>query len=193
MSSNSDNMMLAASDNTMYGAIPLVKTQKSTSRAVKAAVLAAVLCGLAATAYIQPALVNNLKLFASPLEDPVEHCELDEACDTCGKALFEKYGGDTYDVCASIDEDCSGECSSGELECVTDTLCGSDDDDDGEDPVAHCDLPEACDTCGKNIFESSGGDFEVVCSTIDATCSADCTSEELECVTETFGCASDDP
>ena len=126
--------MSSPMDQTTYGAIPLVKAEKSMSRVVKAAVAATALLGVVATAYIQPSLMNNLMFEDS--NDPLAHCELDDACDTCGKTLFEETGGDLEAVCVDLDTKCNGDCSEGNLECVKDTLCSNTDDksdDKGDD------------------------------------------------------------
>ena len=66
------------------------------------------------------------------------------------------------------------------------------DDKSDDDPVAHCELDDSCDTCGKTLFEETGGDMEAVCAVLDMKCRRDCSAGSLECVKDTLCSNTDD-
>ena len=109
-------------------------------------------------------------------DDHLAHCEADDACKGCAMGLFESTDSETF--CSTLDATCS-DCSAENTECIKAGLCESGDDDD-DDPLAQCGFTDACESCGKGLFESV--EIETFCSTFETTCSSECASSTIGCV-----------
>jgi hypothetical protein len=109
-------------------------------------------------------------------DDHLAHCEVDDACKGCAMGLFESTDPETF--CSTLDATCS-DCSAENTECIKAGLCESGDDDD-DDPLAQCGFTDACESCGKGLFESV--EIETFCSTFETTCSSECASSTIGCV-----------